>query len=209
MSRLRSDDEGFTLLELVVAIAIMGIITVPLANFVLAYFDNYTNTSNRLSDSHDIQIATAYFSQDVANSGLYSSTSPYGALQSVWASTLPASYCGQAYGGTTKLVLGWYTHGAAVAGGPTPTASAAYVVKAGALHRLYCEGSVTPIYDATVVHGLTSANVKCYSAANVQTSCDSANSPPKIELILGISTGSRDSAAPAQPVTLDGQRRQS
>jgi prepilin-type N-terminal cleavage/methylation domain-containing protein len=215
MRRLRGDESGFTLIELLMAIVIMGIITLPLGNFALAYFKNFQTTEDRLSDSHDIQIVTAYFSQDVASTGLYASTTPYGPLQSIWTTSFPAGYCGQALGGTPKLLLGWYTPAAVVSGGPTPTASVAYIVEGVAapltLHRVYCtaSGGNTPVSDATVVHNLVSAAPTCLTAGGATTSCDVGTPPPKIRLTLRISTGTTDSAAPAQPVTLDGQRRQS
>jgi prepilin-type N-terminal cleavage/methylation domain-containing protein len=82
-------DAGFTLVELLVVIAIMGVVTVPVANFVIGYFRNSTQAAQRLSVSHDIQIASAYFSQDVANTGLRMGTS-YTPAQSVWVNSAAA-----------------------------------------------------------------------------------------------------------------------
>lgn len=217
MRRPGAADDGFTLIELIMAIIVMGFITLPLANFVLAYFDNYATTENRISDSHDIQIATAYFSQDVANTGLYASTPPFNALQSIWTSSFPAGYCGQSLGGTPTLVLGWYASttapagGTTMQGGSTPTASVTYIVEGATLHRLYCtaSGGSTPASDATVVHNLVSAVPTCLTAGGASTACDVAPPPPAIRLTLTIATSTTDSAAPTQPVTIDGQRRQS
>jgi prepilin-type N-terminal cleavage/methylation domain-containing protein len=205
MSRRAARDGGFTLIELLITVVIMGVITLPLGNFVLAYLHNYTQTTNRLGDSHDIQIATAYLSQDVSNT------------QSVWvqggATAFPATYCGQGLG-TTVLLLKWDSWSpVAVPGGYTgasSTVSAAYVIEAGTLHRVYC-GEISS--DATVVHNLLSAAPHCYSVAadgtRTSAQCDTATPPAIVSLTLGISSGSTDSAAPEQPVTIDGKRRQS
>jgi hypothetical protein len=98
-------------------------------------------------------------------------------------------------------------------------ASAAYVQEGTTLHRVFCQASaadptgVQPLSDATVVHNLASASPKCFtSAPETVTACDSGTPPPKITISLGISSatsGQVDLAAPTQPVTLAGQRRQS
>lgn len=206
MRQRRAQDGGFTLIELLITVMIMGVITLPLGNFVLAYLHNYTQTTNRLGDSHDIQIATAYLSQDVSNT------------QSVWvqggSTPLPATYCGQG-AGTTVLLMQWdsWSTTPAPGGGYTgvpSTVSAAYVIEAGTLHRVYC-GEISA--DATVVHNLLSAVPHCYSVAadgtRTAAPCDTATPPAIVSLTLGISSGSTDSAAPEQPVTIDGKRRQS
>jgi prepilin-type N-terminal cleavage/methylation domain-containing protein len=202
----RPSDEGFTLIELVMSVVIMGIITLPLANFVLSYFSNVTQTQNRLSDSHDIQIATAYFSQDVANTGLHGPGPTYAVGRSAWVPTSPppAAYCGKDVG-TLVLLLGWDSW--TVSSGPSATgsnspSSVAYVSRAGTLHRVYCAAGTATSSDTTVVHNLQAAQPQC------STPCDGLTPPARITLSLSISTGSSDRAAPAQPVTLTGQRRQ-
>jgi prepilin-type N-terminal cleavage/methylation domain-containing protein len=67
--RLR-DDDGFTLVELLMSIVILGVIAAPLAAVVIGYFKNSAATSARLNESHDAQIAAAYFAQDVQGIGV-------------------------------------------------------------------------------------------------------------------------------------------
>jgi len=211
--RPASDDSGFTLVELVITVSLMGIIIVALCDFLLAYYKNYTQTENRLSDSHDMQIATAYFSQDVANTGLRGAAPDYDPVQSVWTTSFPATYCGGG-SGTTKLLLEWPTWSATTPG-PSATGhaaidSAAYVQEGNTLHRIFCAGSpsdnpqpsTAPSSDALLVHGLQSASVECSST------CDNNTPPSTITLKLSISAGPTDTAAPSGTVDLTGQRRQ-
>ena len=76
-------DDGFTLVELIIVILIIGVITVPLGNIVLGYLRNADETTARMLESHDAQIASAYWAQDVASIGVRSPTSPNPLTQSV------------------------------------------------------------------------------------------------------------------------------
>jgi prepilin-type N-terminal cleavage/methylation domain-containing protein len=62
-------DSGFTLIELLVAVVIIGVITVPLADVVIGFLRNSDATTERLLRSNDVQIASAYWAQDVASIG--------------------------------------------------------------------------------------------------------------------------------------------
>ena len=61
-------------MELVVTVVILGIIVVPLTGVVLAYLRNTVDTEARLTESHDVQFAAAYWQRDVASIGVRSST---------------------------------------------------------------------------------------------------------------------------------------
>lgn len=217
MNRRRlADDSGFTLLELVMAIVIMGIITIPLANFMLAYLDNTTQTQQRMADSHDLQIAAAYLSQDVAGVGVRTSADPAAALgQSVWTAWGSGTTCGQGAVVGASLVLllksdDWTQVGATwtqsvdsvayVATVSTPTAP-------GLLYRVSCPaaGSVSV---ATISHELSSATVNCYDSSSAAEACSGTGTavPAKITLTLNLSSGSSDKSG--ESVALTGLRRQ-
>lgn len=184
-------DAGFTLIELIITVVIMGVITLPLGNFVIAYFQNYTDTSARVSNSHDIQIATAYFSQDVANTGLRTGTD-YTPVQSVWVNSTPAP-CATSLGNAV-LLLEWDDWGTA---SPPTTDAAAYVVEANELHRVACSGS-TKLSDITVVHDYVSAVPSCSPSA-----CTATPAPTTITLTVNLKIDTETTS-----VDLVGQRRQ-
>jgi prepilin-type N-terminal cleavage/methylation domain-containing protein len=207
MKRSGAGDAGFTLIELIMAIVIMGIITVPLGNFVLSYFENYTQTESRLAGSHDIQIAAAYFSDDVANVGLRDATAPYALQPSV--STAPTgTYCGSGLGATLVL-LKWDDWTVSSSGGNNTGTdnvhSVAYVAISGTLHRVYCASGTTMTANTTVVHNLVYPDAGNPTPVTCSSTCNAAP-PTSINLRLGIKAPD-DTSITYQ--TLSGQRRQS
>jgi prepilin-type N-terminal cleavage/methylation domain-containing protein len=207
------DDAGLTLLELIITIAIMGVLTVPMADFVLQYFATYSDTQTRLSDSHDLQIAAAYFSQDVANTGLRSAATN-NPVQSIWtpASGFPATYCGSTLGGSTMLLLSWddwtTTPGGSGSTGVDAPDSVAYVVVNGTLVRAYCDGGTALTSSTTVAHDLAAPDTDNPTPVTVTCPagpCSAAPPPASVQLTIGIK-GKTDTAISL--VTLTGQRRQ-
>ena len=72
---------GVTLTEVLVAIAILAVIIVPLGNALIAFLKNNDETMRRLSENQDVQLAAAYFAQDVQNIGVRNWTLPGYPLQ--------------------------------------------------------------------------------------------------------------------------------
>jgi len=103
MNRNRGRDDGFTLVELLMTVTILGIIMGPLIAAILVILNNYTSTEDRLSGSHDVQMADAYFASDVKASGsqLYDPVASALVRQPVSTTTLPG--CARAT--TTSDVL--------------------------------------------------------------------------------------------------------
>jgi prepilin-type N-terminal cleavage/methylation domain-containing protein len=205
-----SGDAGFTLIELVVTIVIMGIIFVPLADFFIQYLDTYNQTQQRLSDSHDLQIVAAYFSQDVANTGLRNQTAgqtTFAPQQSVWvwASPTATTACGTAVAGAV-LKLAWDDEGIGSGAGTDTIDNVVYLVSAGTLQRESCSqlpsGAATFAPGATLVHNLSGVpSVTC------STSCPAATPPASITLTVGVRSAASDTSATS--VTLTGYRRES
>jgi prepilin-type N-terminal cleavage/methylation domain-containing protein len=214
---LRRDDRGFTLIELLITISIMGIISLPLANVVIGYLHNTDATTARLAESHDIQISTAYFQQDVASIGVRSSTyslvpaAPYPLLQSVETNVAPTAGiypCGTSGLPNAAVRFAWDDYPSA-ASGPTSQVRVSYIVETDAsgqaqLHRLTCAGSAAILTDTILAHDLVSATASC------STTCTGTgtNVPLTVSLALVVHDPRSVGSAP-YTVTLTGQRRQS
>jgi prepilin-type N-terminal cleavage/methylation domain-containing protein len=206
--RSRLGDAGFTLIELVVTIVIMGIVLVPLADFLIQYLHSYTQTQQRLSDSHDLQILAVYFSADVANTGLRNQTSgqtTFAPQQSIWTTGISTTFCGATIAGTPILKLSWDAESVGSGAGSDTINSAEYVVNAGTLHREFCSqpasGAATLAPDATVVHNLSGT-----PAVTCSSTCTAGTPPLTVTLTLTVQGGATDNAG--TPVSLTGQRRQ-
>lgn len=202
--RLR-DERGMTLIELIVVIAILGVISVPLSNAFISFFQHSNETTNRLSESHDAQIAAAWFSQDVQSLGVRDWSSATFAPKTSIELNAPRGGglgpCGLSGTPNALIRLLWDD--------PTATSQSlvrvAYVLKTVGneqqLHRIKCVGNATPVSDLTLAHNVDSIDVAC------QPSCAAAPAVPQtVSLTLHLKVrGSND-----QPldVTLTGQRRQ-
>jgi prepilin-type N-terminal cleavage/methylation domain-containing protein len=204
IGRVHRDERGFTLIELLVTITILGVIAVPLGAALITFFRNTDETTDRFSESHDAQIAAAYFAQDVASLGRRDWTdAPYPLAQSVEVN-LPSGAgafpCGNA--GTTLVRLLWDDPTAA----KTPTVvRVAYVLQTvdgeQQLHRLRCVGDANPVVDLVLAH-----NVDSVSPVTCSSSCTSAEVPQTVTLVVHLRA--KGTSDPLLDITLTGQRRQ-
>lgn len=205
---MKRSEAGFTLIEMLVAIVIMGVISVPLGNVMISYLRNTATTGARIGESRDAQISSAYWAQDVSSIGVRggydSAAKTFPLLQSVNTSypcTLPV-------GSATLVILAWDQTDAA--GAVTPV-RVAYVTRAGGteLFRQQCTGS-TPDAGAVLAHELDPATPPALvCAGSGGSSCTGSGSavPARISLTFRV----KDSSNQGQPYTvvLTGQRRQS
>jgi prepilin-type N-terminal cleavage/methylation domain-containing protein len=104
--RLGAED-GFTLVELVVTVGIIGMIVVPLTGVVLAYLHNTVDTQARLTESHDVQFAAAYWQRDVASIGVRSSTYDTANHLFPLAQSVGVTPCGLPAGASAVATLAW------------------------------------------------------------------------------------------------------
>lgn len=213
-------DAGFTLIELVVTVSIVGIIAVPLTGVVIEYFKTTVATSARLSESHDVQFVAAYWQRDVASIGVRSPSfvnNTYALQQSVFTgNSQPA--CPTLPSGTRVVTLAWSSYALDLSASSSQTVTAVTYVAApvttpsGTTYQLFrvgCSGSTISTlsrkFTLRVADHLTSIPVP--SCTGVSGCNDSTGVPTKITLPL-MSTDPNNNDHTTYQQTLLGERRQ-
>lgn len=209
------DQSGFTLIELVVTVAILGIIASVLLGVVLQYLKVSGVTQARLVESTDQQFISAYWQADVSSLGQRdftpsSPSNPVPAKQSVFVGTAGPGNCGTSVG-TIVVAFAWdeFTVDAADpsnAWNSTPQEVAYVTTSAGSqsvLERVRCRNGVADA-PLTVAHTLdpgTPIKITC------DTTCDSATLPNRVSMQFTV----RDTAQPdstGYTTTVSADRRQ-
>jgi prepilin-type N-terminal cleavage/methylation domain-containing protein len=206
MTRVRRDDAGFTLVELIVAIVLLGIIAVPLGSALISFFHNTNATTDRLAESHDAQIASAYFGQDVENIGVRTwnlPSGPYALGTSVETNAPPKSGtfpCGLATDANAVIRMAWDDPtGASTLRKVTVSYVVRQVGTEKQLHRMRCDdGTANPTSDLVLAHNVLSVGTPVLTGPV-------AGVPQSVSLTLTLKVPT-DSGSLA--VTLYGQRRQ-
>jgi prepilin-type N-terminal cleavage/methylation domain-containing protein len=202
--RDRRDDRGLTLIELLLAVVLLAIIMVPLAGALISFFRNTNATTNRLTESHDEQIAAAYFAQDVQSIGVHDWTAaPFTMKTSVEQNVGPTAGlypCGAASLPAAVLRFAWDEPTGDTS---TQVVIVSYVVEtvggAQQLHRVRCAGgSTTPTSDIVLAHELVSVGTPTFTGSSTM--------PQAISWTLNIRAPG--DAGAALVVNLYGQRRQ-
>lgn len=128
---------GYTLVEMLVAVAIAGVIAAVLGAAFIISTKTTVQASTRLRESHDAQLLTAYFRDDAASASYVSD------------SAVPGSCAyGDLSGATPVALFSWTEAGAA--------RNALYLRSSTDLVRRYCEAGVKK-YDVTVARNLSTA----------------------------------------------------
>jgi prepilin-type N-terminal cleavage/methylation domain-containing protein len=151
--RRASVEAGFTLIELMVAITITGIILVPIAAGLFVGLRTSDETSNRLAASNDAQLLSLWLPPDLHSAGNQASD--------VVATPTANTECS---GMNNVLRLRW--RATEVAGGSATTYVAAYAISQGTtgeyrLVRYYCvnSGAATPHVVARNLAGAAAATI--------------------------------------------------
>jgi len=209
--RVKRDDRGVTLVEVLVAIVLLGIIAVPLGNALVMFFMHSEDTNRRMSESHDAQTAAAYFAQDVQSIGTRDWINPpYAMKRSV--ERMPPADTGDypcLYPGDPDPLVRFAWDDPTDATTTPRIVRVAYVVKTvngeRQLHRLVCIGSNVPTVDVVLAHNVstTDPTVACAPVAD----CTGTNLPQSVTLTLTVQSKPPSKLDP-YPVVLFGQRRQ-
>jgi Tfp pilus assembly protein PilE len=200
------DDSGATLIEILVAVLVLAVISLPLGNAIIAVLHNSDVTSGRLKESHDAQLAAAYWAQDVAGVGTRDTVDPYNpqpkpSVEQNVAGTAGTYPCGTA---TTPTAIVRFA-----ADDPSPSSTTLVVVAYAAvpvgtrysLHRIRCAGSTVPVTDIVLARDLVAVPV---------VRCDGSLTCPGLPSVITLAMRVQDPTNEGliYDVTLDGQRRQ-
>jgi prepilin-type N-terminal cleavage/methylation domain-containing protein len=200
--RVKRSEAGFTLVELLVAVVIIGVITIPLTGTITGALKNSGTTSDRMALSHDAQISSSYFGRDVAGVGLRDYENTGSNTVPFKASVFPGQTytCGATVVPNAVVVLMSDAWDPAQSMTDPQTVAVAYYVKSGddELRRAKCSAGVS-VSDIPVVHNVKTAVATCSST------CTSATVPDEITLRIVVTKPSVGD----YPITLNGQRRQS
>ncbi|MEQ6900031.1 prepilin-type N-terminal cleavage/methylation domain-containing protein [Nocardioides sp. YIM 152588] len=218
----RGGDDGFTLMELILAIAILGVIVVPLTGIVLQHLKVTRDTEARLNETTDQQFVSAYWQQDVGSLGLRDFTpasagDPVPTRPSVWTSGAgPAdvpSACGSGLSGDLVVGFAWNDYPVGVAdpldAWVPAVAAAAYVtdtVDGGLrLSRVRCGGGAAQ-RNVLARHLAAVPTVACTDAAGASADCAASTPPRTVAITLQIRDAANEGAG--YTATVIAERRQ-
>ena len=196
---IRGGEGGFTLVELITAIAILGIIAAPLAMSFITGLRIIGRADERLGDSRSALITASYFANDVSSANAVKLND--------------GTACG---GGTAVVSFSWSSASAAPGGALNNKVS--YVVDTSdslnrKLVRKFCaNGAANPSVTSTAAITLATNNpaiVTCYTSTNtVDGSCGANTKWVKMVVTAKANTPTPDNPAPAPfTYTLEGTRR--
>lgn len=194
------DERGFTLVELVIAVAVLGIVMAAVTGLLITSVDTNNATGERLGESTDLQFAASYFSADVASaqprpSGPVFATGATPGCGADPASRAVIEFTGQTFDDAQPPVM--------------RTTVTTYVLRTTAssgrpareLHRLTCSAPssptpglpLTPALDLTVARLLSTSVdpvVTCLDASGATTSCTPSPSAPPVAVRLRLTSRS-------------------
>lgn len=208
----RRDDEGFTLMEVMVAVAILGIITASLTGVVLSYLKTSGVTRARLNESTDQQFISTYWQNDVSSLGRRSfnpaDVNPVPTTQSVFVGAAGPAGCGASVG-TVVVAFAWqeYTVNGTPANAWTATPQEVAYVRVGGsapftLKRVRCKNGVegSPL---TVAHKLTGPPI-----ITCDSTCTAATVPNRVSMQFTVRDDSETNSV-GYTTTVSADRRQS
>ena len=172
----RPAEDGFTLVELIMAVAILGILSVSIGVVGVVMFRTMGETQNRLEETRGPRFAAVYWIPDVAST---QTVNPSGVV------------CGS--GGTTLVTLEWqevltdtYTR--------VTYATTTVGLKTQLIRRLCTNGSTTPTRTTVVAPSVATSNGAVITCGNGTTY--SACTTPDTDKSLLLSVQPKGGGAP-------------
>ncbi len=205
-------DDGFTIVELVISVAILGVVTVALVGVVLAYLRHTVDTQARLTESHAVQFAAAYWQRDVASIGVRSATYDSTTHSFPLEQSVGGAPCPLPAGATEVVTLAWSEYTSLASTDPATRVTVTYATAPdGAvldLVRVRCGSEPSTV---TVADSLSAApTLTCEDVDGNSIACTGAGADVPAVVKLGLTVS--DSEAhhlDAYTATLAGERRQS
>ncbi|RNL62395.1 prepilin-type N-terminal cleavage/methylation domain-containing protein [Nocardioides marmoriginsengisoli] len=219
----RRNEDGFTLVELLITTVIVGTIIGALAGILIQYFRVSTNTQSRLSETTDQQFVSAYWQQDVSSLGLRGYTpanagDQFPVRQSAWTGSAPSGVPAGCVNGLTGTVVVGFVWNDYPIGNPSATAFDATVngvvytaQQVGAqweLTRVRCS-STAAAKSNVIAHRLTERpTATCLNSANVVVQCSSTSPLPAVVKLAMSVKDLTNADSTGYTSTLIAQRRQ-
>ena len=212
-ARRERGDDGFTLIELILSVAILGIVSAALLEIVFQYVKTTSDTSSRLNESTDQQFISTYWQDDVSSLGRRSfnaATGTFSTDQSVFAGGGGPGSCGSSVG-SVAVALAWneFAVGVAPAADPwvsTPHEVAYVTVPNGPrfqLERVRCKNGAMVGLPVTVAHNLTGIpTISC------DTTCAAATPPNRVSMTFTVKDAA-NANSPGYTTTVSADRRES
>lgn len=203
-------DDGFTLIEMVITVAILGIISVALCGVMFQYLKSTADTGARLNESTDEQFISTYWQNDVSSLGrrsFSSSTNTFVSDPSVFLGPAAAGECGSGIG---SRVVGFRwnefeTDPTAPDPWATTAQAVAYVTVPNGprllLQRIRCHGATTE-QPLTVAHNLDGPPL-----ITCDTSCTAATPPNRVSMEFTVRDAKHQNS-PGYVTTVSADRRQ-
>jgi prepilin-type N-terminal cleavage/methylation domain-containing protein len=199
VTRFHDDERGFTLVELMMAIALLMIITAPLMLAFATSIRYIGKTDQKFTDTRGGLLSAAYFSSDVANANIITLND--------------AVPCGGAGAGLTAVVSFNWSDPSAGVGAATNNESSWVVDASNAsnvrLLRKYCANGGSGSQSVPAVSLAGAPVVSCYDPGNVvDATCSPATRWVKMVITGAVNSPTPDNPNPTQAkFTLEGTRR--
>lgn len=190
----RSREQGFTLVELMLAIAILAIIAAPLSMAFMTGLRFLGRSDEKLNDSRSSLISAAYFAGDVASANAILLNDP--------------SACG---GGSA--VVSFNSSDASAGVGAPANNEASYVIDSSdptntRLLRKYCVNGGSATRSVAAIHLGSTPIVTCFNAGNVVNVTCAGAAWVKLVVTQAANRPSPDNPSPTPyTFTLEGTRR--